>query len=287
MPKRIIKVVLNLEDRKSLEKILNSNKSTKQDKQKAQVLLLTDVGEHGPKILPKDLVDIVMLSSRSIGRIREVYAENLSIHEVFRFSKLSDQRSSRMNKNGIADRKVNSQKKRNAKYVEIDDSENEPFLIESVKCRVTLTEEERELLNEIIKEGKHSHRKFNRAKILLLADEGVNGSTLTDIEIAEKLDVSKVTVARVRKLFITNSNLDDVLNFNHHKAGRPSKIDGKIQATLVAQICSTPPKGYCKWTVRLLADKLVELEVIDSISHTGVANALKKMNLNLGNARNG
>lgn len=281
------KILLTVADRKCLEKILNSDKSTQHDKQKAQVLLLTDVSGYGPKTTLKDATDRIKISPRSIGRIRKAYAENSSIHDVFRFTKLSGQTSGRTKENRVDDPNYKSSKKKNIKYVEIDDSENEPFLIENIKCRVTLTKEERNQLNAIIKEGKHSLRKINRAKILLLADEGIEGPAKTDEEIADKLDVSMSTVARVRRLLITKGQIDGVLNFNHNKAGRAPKIDGKVQATLVAQACSTPPQGRCRWTVRLLADQLVRLEVIDSISHTAVAGALKKMNLNLGNEKNG
>lgn len=281
MPVRIIKVVLTQDERKRLDSIVNSNKSTQYDKIKAQVLLLTDIGEYGSKVPPKDVAVRLQISPRSVGRIKEAYAQNLSIEDVFQFSGLSDQaKASTIPKNPKS-------LKKNARYIEIDDSRNETFLVEHIKCRVTLTKEERDQLEALINEGKQSIRKFNRAKILLLADEGVKGSLMTDEEIAEKLDISLSTVARVRRLFITKGNLDDVLNFNHDQAGRSPKIDGTIQATLVAQACSQPPEGRCRWTIRLLADRLVELGVVDAISHTAVGTTLKKMNLNLGSGRNG
>lgn len=283
MPIRIIKIQLTLEDRKRLETILKSPKSTPNDKQKAEVLLLTDIGEHGPKISPKDAAAKIGLSKRSVGRIREVYSKNSIIDDVFRFAKLSKQVGCRVENS----KKSMSSKSKKSRYIEIGDSDNEPILIEKMKCRVTLSKKERELLEAVLREGKQTARKFNRAKILLLADEGVEGPAMTDAEIADKLDVSIATVARVRRLLITKGQINDVLNFNHHNAGRRSKIDGTIQATLVAQACSAPPEGRCKWTVRLLATQLVELEVIDSISHTAVGNALKKMNLSPGNAKNG
>lgn len=287
MSKRIIKVILTLEDRKRLETILNSTKTTKPDKQKAQVLLLTDIGEHGPKLTQKEVVDKVGLSPRSIGRIREAYGKKSSIDDVFLFAKLSNQSIRQTSDSSVDSSNFKPLKKRNVKYVELDDDESEPFLIENVKCRVTLTKEERKRLESFVKEGKQTARKFNRAKILLLADEGVEGPAMTDKEIADHLDVSALTVARVRRLLIIKGQIDDVLNSNHHNAGRPPKIDGTVQATLVAQLCSVPPKGRCKWTLRLLADQLVELEVIDSISHTAVGTALKKTNLSLGSVKNG
>ena len=287
MLRRIINVLLSLEERKQLETILKSSKSTLNDKQKADVLLLTDEGKHGPKISAEHAAEKVGLSRRSVGRIRGVYAENSSIDDVFRFAKLSQQSSRQVHEKVVDPLNPSLLKKINPKYVEMDDSGNNPFLIENVKCRVTLTKEERERLESIIKDGKQTARKFNRAKILLLADEGAEGPAMTDTEIADKLDVSVPTVARVRRLLITKGQIDDVLNSNHHNAGRPPKIDGIVQATIVAQACSAPPEGRCKWTVRLLADQLVKLEVIDSISHTAVGNALKKMNLSLGSVRSG
>jgi hypothetical protein len=287
MLRRTINVCLTLEERKRLETILKSNQSTLNDRQKAEVLLLTDVGERGPKISPAHAAETIGLSERSVGRIRGIYAENSSIDDVFRFAKLSQQSSRQTHEKAVDPLNPTSFKKKNLRYVEMGDGGNNPFLIENVKCRVTLTREERERLESIIKEGKQTVRKFNRAKILLLADEGIEGPAMTDTEIADKLDVSVPTVARVRRLLITKGLIDDVLNSNHHNAGRPPKIDGVVQATLVAQACSKPPEGRCRWTVRLLADRLVELEVVDSISHTAVGTALKKTNLNLGSEKSG
>jgi hypothetical protein len=282
MPIRIIKVVLTQNERNRLESIVNSSKTTQYDKQKAQVLLLTDVGEYGSKIAPKDVATRLKISPRSVGRIKEAYARNLSIEDVFQFSGLSNQAKT----DSIRTRALKPLKK-NAKYIQIDENEGESFLIEHIKCRVTLTKEERRKLEALINEGKQSNRKFNRAKILLLADEGTEGPAMTDEEITKKLDTSLSSVARVRRLLIIKGNVDEVLNFNHRKAGRAPKIDGTIQATLVAQACSQPPEGRCRWTVRLLADRLVELGIVDAISHTAVGTALKKMNLNLGSGRNG
>jgi len=278
-----VNVRLTLQDRKRLEKILNSRTTTRHDKLKAEVLLLTDISEYGPKISNLDVITKLNISARSLGRIKQTYAKNCSIEDLFRFTGLSDQTQSHC----AEEPNSKSTKRINSKYVEIADHLNESFLIEHVKCRVTLTKEERESLKMIISEGKYSIRKFNRAKILLLADEGAEGPAMKDETIAKKLDISMSTVARVRRIFVTKGDLEDVLNFSHDKAGRPPKIDGAVQATLVAQTCSQAPKGRCRWTVRLLADRLVELGVVDAISHTAVGTALKKMNLNLGSGRNG
>lgn len=278
-----IDIQLTSDERQRLKKIVRSTTTTNHDKLKAQVLLLTDIGEHGPGILSKDVIVKLNISDRSVKRIRQAYAKSSSLDDVFSFSGLSHQPKTDSNKI----KNINRSKAIHKHHIESDKASNETFLIEHVKCRVTLTKEERDKLESILQSGKQSKRVFNRAKILLLADEGSEGPALTDGEISEKLDVSLSTVARVRRLLITKGQIDDVLNFKHHNAGRLPKVDGAIQAALVAQVCSASPKGRCRWTVRLLADRLVELEIVDSISHTAVANALKKMNLNLGSVRNG
>lgn len=280
MKRRRIDICLTLENRRHLETILHSTTSTQNDKLKAQVLLLTDVGEYGPKVLSQDVVTQLNISDRSVKRIRHAYAKNLSLEDVFRFAGFSKKNSAKVQTSKPS-------KQKNIKYIEIDSSTNESFLVEHVKYRVTLSKEEREKLHRIIKQGKQSTRKFNRAKILLLADEGSDGPGMDDQEIVNKLGVSLSSVARVRTLLITKGRVEDVLNFNHDKAGRLPKIDGKIQAALIAQACGKPPEGFCRWTLKLLADRLVELEVIETISHTAVGNALKKMNLNLGNEKSG
>jgi transposase len=276
-------VILTQKERKCLEAIVKSEKSSKFEKLKAQILLLTDISEYGPKLSYEDVATRLEVSSRSIGRIKDAYARNASIQDVFRFPGLSDQSNSSCGKKQTC----SSSKKKNIQYVEIGNGEASSFLVEHIKCRVTLSKEDRATLESIINKGKYSHRKFNRAKILLLADEGPEGPAKSDIDIANELNVSKSTVERVRRLLLTERSLETVLNFNHGNAGRPRKIDGKVEATLVAQACSKPPEGRCKWTLRLLADRLVELEVVDSITHGSIGNALKKMNLSLGNERNG
>ena len=140
---------------------------------------------------------------------------------------------------------------------------------------VRLKEEEREELTSYLRRGRSSARSQARARILLFADE-----CRDDGEIAEALKVSKSTVNRIRKRYC-DGGLDLAL---HEKArsGAPLKIDARIEAQLTLLACSEPPDGRSKWTVRLLADKLVEMEVVDSISHMSVQRLLKKMKSNLG-----
>ena len=140
---------------------------------------------------------------------------------------------------------------------------------------VKLTGEEREELLQFLCKGKSSARSQTRARILLLSDEG-----LEDDEIAETLKVSKSTICRIRKRYC-EGGLDFALQ-EKPRSGAPNKIDGRVEAQLTLLACSDPPEGRSRWTVRLLADRLVELEVVDSISHMSVQRLLKKMKLSLG-----
>jgi putative transposase len=109
----------------------------------------------------------------------------------------------------------------------------------------------------------------------MLSDEG-----LEDDGIVETLKVSKSTVCRIRKRY-REDGLDSALN-EQPRSRAPSNIDGRVEAQLTLLVCSEPPEGRSRWTVRLLTDKLVELEVVDSISHMSVQRLLKKMKLSLG-----
>lgn len=140
---------------------------------------------------------------------------------------------------------------------------------------VSLKEQEQEELKQYLRKGKSSARSLTRARILLLADEGRD-----DEMIAEALNVSKSTVSRIRTRYC-EGGLDFAL---HEKArsGAPPKIDGRVEAQLALLACSEPPDGRSRWTVRLLADRLVEMEVVEAISHMSVRRLLKKMKLSLG-----
>jgi transposase len=122
-------------------------------------------------------------------------------------------------------------------------------------------------------------RKANRARILLQADDG-----LTDEEIADALGVSISTIERTRKRFVQEAL--GCLN-EHPRPGREFKLDDKAEARLIATACSQTPEDRKRWTLRLLADKAVELELCDSISHETIRQYLKKTNLSLGRKSNG
>jgi transposase len=140
---------------------------------------------------------------------------------------------------------------------------------------VRLSEEDKETLNNYLRRGKSSARSLTRARILLLADEGHS-----DEVIVEALKVSRTTVNRIRKRYC-EGGLEFAL-YEKPRSGAPPKIDGRVEAQLTLLACSEPPEGRSKWTLRLLADKLVELEAVDSISHMSVHRLLKKKRSNRG-----
>jgi len=140
---------------------------------------------------------------------------------------------------------------------------------------VDLDDDERAQLLELVKKGKISARKLNRAHILLRADEGA-----TDAEIATSLHVGRATVERIRKRFV-EGNLARALNEDPRPGGKRA-LDDKQEAFLIAIACSTPPAGRKRWTMQLLADEMVRLQQVDSISDETVRRALKKTSSSLG-----
>jgi len=149
---------------------------------------------------------------------------------------------------------------------------------EMKKYIVRLSKDERQRLKKIIASGRGPARMFTRARILLKADQGFEGPGWPDEKISEALDVTVQTVERVRKQLV-EEGLDAVLSRHEYqqKVSR-KKIDGEIEAHLIALSCSDPPAGRARWSLRLLAEKIVELGYVDSISHEAVRQTLKKTN---------
>jgi transposase len=145
----------------------------------------------------------------------------------------------------------------------------------NTKYVVRLAQEEREELESLVKRGKVAAEKRRRAQILLKADAVAEGSGLTDQEVASALDVGIATVHRVRQAYVEES-LQGTLSRKPAVRHRPRKLDGDGEARLVAVACSPAPEGRARWTLRLLADKLVELEVVDTINKETVRQTLKK-----------
>ncbi len=155
------------------------------------------------------------------------------------------------------------------------------------KYIVTLTKEEREVLGSLVSKGKHQSQKILNALILLDCDTGdyqMNRST--NEEIARVLNISMRKIDRVKKRFV-EEGFDTALDRRKTDRVYEKKADGEFEAHLIALSCSDPPEGFARWSLRLLADKMVELNYIDSISHEAVRRVLKKTNLNLGNAKDG
>ena len=142
------------------------------------------------------------------------------------------------------------------------------------KYHVELTSKERSELEQMLRSGKHSTRKITRARILLKAEEG-----LSDEEIVEAVQTSRLTVERTRKRFV-NDRLEAL--HERPRPGRERLLNEKTEARLIAEACSKAPEGRERWTLQLLADRIVELKLVESCSADTVQRALKKTNLSLG-----
>lgn len=151
----------------------------------------------------------------------------------------------------------------------------------SKKYIVTLTKPEREQLKNLIAAGKGPARQLAHARILLKADQGADGPAWFDDTIAQAVEMSVPTVQRVRQRFVAEG-LDAALARRHPRRKYWRKLDGHQEAQLVALTCSTPPEGQAQWSLRLLADKMVELEYVDDLSYQTVRRVLKKTSLNPG-----
>lgn len=143
------------------------------------------------------------------------------------------------------------------------------------KHQVHLSDEQRQHLVDITNKGKTAVRTFKRSQILLLNEQGYKDSV-----IAERVGVSIATVERTRQRFV-QQGLDAALS-EKPRPGHPCKLDGKTEAFLIATACSDAPEGRAKWTMQLLADRLVALNKVDSISDETVRRVLKKTNLSRG-----
>lgn len=132
---------------------------------------------------------------------------------------------------------------------------------------IRLTEDERKELEKLVRKGQHAARIIRRAQIVLWSDQGKS-----DLEIAELVKVTPLTVAETRRRWVTEQTLAD-----HPRPGGRKRLDGKQEAFLVALACSDTPDGQATWTMQMLADKLVELGVVDQpISDETVRRTLKK-----------
>lgn len=143
------------------------------------------------------------------------------------------------------------------------------------KYIVTLTDEERRTLPAMLSRGKAAARKLMHARILLKADAADGGPDWNDERIAEGLEVGRATVERVRKEFV-EEGLEAALERRQPRRQYRRKLDGDGEAHLVALACQKPPEGRSRWTLKLLADRMVQLEYVDQISYQTVRRTLKK-----------
>ena len=147
---------------------------------------------------------------------------------------------------------------------------------------VRLAEAERSELDGLVRKGKASALTIARARILLKADRGQNGEAQTDAQVAEALSVAVKTIFNVRRRWVEDGLETALRRKKQDCPSRPRKLDGRAEAKLVAACCGPAPQGRARWTLRMLADKLVELQAVDSISPETVRGTLKKMQLSLG-----
>lgn len=149
------------------------------------------------------------------------------------------------------------------------------------KYIVDLTPSERSELSKITNKGKTAAYKMNHARIWLKADINQEGGGWTDSKISESLNISRATIERVRQRFV-EEGLESALKRKEQPNRRPKIIDGEKEAYLIALACSETPVGKSSWTLQMLADKMVELKVVEQVSIETIRQSLKKTNLNLG-----
>lgn len=150
-----------------------------------------------------------------------------------------------------------------------------------IRYTIKLTKAEVDELQAIINKGSHTSQTFRTAYILLNCDEGDYSEKVPNKQISKVLKVGMRTIDRVKKKFI-EEGFESVLERRPTRRIYETKLDGDVEAKLVTLCCSEPPKGFAKWSLRLLADKMVELNYVESISHVTVRSVLKKTNLNPG-----
>ena len=154
-------------------------------------------------------------------------------------------------------------------------------IFQMIRYTIKLTKAEVEQLKMVINKGSHSSQTFRVAYILLNCDEGEFSDKVTNEQISKVLKVGMRTIDRVKKKF-AEEGFEASLERQTTSRVYEKKLDGDVEAKLVTLCCSEPPKGYAKWSLRLLAEKMVELNYVESISHVTVRSVLKKTNLSLG-----
>ena len=142
---------------------------------------------------------------------------------------------------------------------------------------VELTREERDELVELVSKGKAAARKITHARVLLQADESKDAPGWTDTQISEAFRIHTNTIHSIRRRFVEDGLSAALVRKKQDRPSRKRIVDGEVEARLIALRCGQPPPGKGRWNLRLLADRLVELEIVPDISHETVRQALKKM----------
>ena len=154
----------------------------------------------------------------------------------------------------------------------------------SIHAKLHLSSQQRMQLENLVRSGTALARTLTKARVLLLTDYSI-GQHMTDEDIAATLQVSMPTIGRVRRR--CRADGVDAAVHDRSRSGKPPKITGEIEAQLIVLACSDPPEGHNQWTLRLLADRMVALGYVDSISHVAIGNRLKKTHLNPGKSNPG
>jgi hypothetical protein len=150
-----------------------------------------------------------------------------------------------------------------------------------VHYKVTLTKKEREELKAIVNKGTHTSQQYRNACILLNSDAGRHGQKMPNSQIAQVLQITSKTVERVKQRFV-EEGFEACTERKPYPVKEKLISDGDFEAHLIAISCSKSPDGYARWSLRMLADKMVELKYAESVSHETVRQVLKKTNLNRG-----
>jgi transposase len=158
---------------------------------------------------------------------------------------------------------------------ESSESKENPMQERSPKHEVALSEEQRHALHQLISKGKAPARKLAHARVFLKIDRNAPGPRWSDEQVAEAFEMSRYTVIRIRERFATHG-LEDALTHRPHTQTRARARDGEQEAHLLALSCSPSPEGQARWTLRLLANRMVELGYVEQVSHETVRGTLKK-----------
>jgi hypothetical protein len=157
----------------------------------------------------------------------------------------------------------------------------------NIKYRVTLTAEEREVLQKLVRQGKTAGYRIRHAQILLALDEIAANESWTDEKVGKAYGAHMRTIGNLRKRFVEEGFEAALERKKRETPPGIIKIDGEAEAKIIALTCSAPPEGRCRWTLKLLADKVVEMGILDSISDHGIGDLLKKTTLSHGCKKNG